>query len=182
MLYSLNCLRHSISYDEVNNFETSFSELNVKNRVINRLYQPCPDLIVCHIFWDSGHYLSTILGRFSQGNENLSSIVETLFVLFCFTTIYSVYISHKSYSKIKIELDSISKFICKRKLTKKFLSAIWPLEEQNWRKKLIFLDWWWVVTLFFPSTRPAALNLPRKDTYHSVPKTVSALRFIIKCR
>ena len=31
MLDSLNCLGHSVSYDEVNNVETSFAELNVKN-------------------------------------------------------------------------------------------------------------------------------------------------------
>ena len=38
--------------------------------------------------------------RFSLRNENLSGIVQTLFVLFRFITICSVYINHKSYSKI----------------------------------------------------------------------------------
>ena len=38
ILDSLNYLGHSVSYDEVNNVETSFAELNVKNQS-NRLYR-----------------------------------------------------------------------------------------------------------------------------------------------
>ena len=37
VLDSVNCLCHSISYDEVNNVENSFAEVNVKNQ-INRLF------------------------------------------------------------------------------------------------------------------------------------------------
>ena len=39
VLDSLNCLGHSIFYDEVNNVETSFAELNVKNQS-NRSFIP----------------------------------------------------------------------------------------------------------------------------------------------
>ena len=38
-LDSLNCLGHSVFYDEVNNVETSFAELKVKNES-NRLFVP----------------------------------------------------------------------------------------------------------------------------------------------
>ena len=39
MLDSLNCLGHSVFHDEVNNVETSFAELKVKNQS-NRLFVP----------------------------------------------------------------------------------------------------------------------------------------------
>ena len=35
---------------------------------------------------------------------------------------------------------------------------------------------------FLPSSRPAATNLARKDTCHSVPETLCALWYIIKYR
>ena len=49
-------------------------------------------------------YVSTISDRFSERNENLSGIVETPFTLFCFITICSDSITHKSYSKINIRV------------------------------------------------------------------------------
>ena len=52
MLDSLNCLGHSVFHDEVNNVETSFAELKVKNQS-NRLFLPNnvqPSLFVTFIY------------------------------------------------------------------------------------------------------------------------------------
>ena len=57
-----------------------------------------------NIFENDTYYVSTILDRLSQWNENLSDIVETLFVLFRFIMICSVYMNQKSYSKINIRI------------------------------------------------------------------------------
>ena len=52
MLDSLNCLGHSVFHDEVNNVETSFAELKVKNQS-NWLFVPNnvqPSLFVTFIY------------------------------------------------------------------------------------------------------------------------------------
>ena len=74
MLDSLNCLDHSISYDQVTNIETSFAELNVKNRsnrsfVTNNVQ---PSALVSFVYNNCDHNPETFPGAsFHVTNGNI---------------------------------------------------------------------------------------------------------------
>ena len=64
MLDSLNCFGHSISYDEVNNVETSFAKLNVRNQS-NRSFVPNnvePSSFITFVYDNCDHNPETLSG------------------------------------------------------------------------------------------------------------------------